>query len=556
MRKLLLLLKTQLNARYGFSRIQYNLKNDKKSFYKSLGLALVVLIAAVQLVGLYTLLMFNIHKAAQSISTPEIILTMSAVVSGLVILFFGIFHILGALFLAKDSEFLTSLPLPQGSVFMSKFLMVLLTKYPIAVFLMMPPVIIYGIGAGKGVLYYLLALICILLLPLVPLIISSFFSLILMNIVGRSKRRDLMTTLGSIILLVGFFVGQNLLISRIPEDSKEFMASFQQTSSAFVEFTGKAFPPSVWITKILSSGAMESLINLLYLTLVSLTAFVVVYFLASFIYQKGANAQLETQAKPIKKKLAYKASSHVITMFKNEWRIILRTPIYAMNSLVVVFMLPLLFFLPMLGGNFANDPDIKFLFDLMESGKSQSTILLILAGVISFLALINPAISSTFSREGKAFWILKNIPVKPETQAFGKLLAGYSISFAAAFLAVIIAVFSLKVPVNLAVMLLVLCSLALIPVSALNLIIDLIRPKLSWDNPQEAIKQNANVVIGMLCGFLMILVFGVIGYFINTLTTSVYVVFAVMAVLLVIVSDLSIHLVQNIARSSYLKIEP
>lgn len=555
MRKFLSLLKLQINAQYGLSYARYNLKNDKKALWKGIGLGLVIMMALVEVVGLYSIFMVQLYKAGISLNTPQIILTLAAVISGLVVLMFGIFYILSTLFLAKDTELLASLPLPQGSVFVSKFMLVLIGEYPFAFFLMLPPVIIYGIGAQKGVLYYLLAIICTLFLPLVPLVISAILSLLLMNIVSRSRRRDLITIIGSIVLMVVVIGGQNYLMSRIPGNEQDLMMSILKSSRAFIEFTGRAFPPSIWITNILSLGGLESLINLLFLVLTSIAAFAVAYFLASLIYQRGATAQLETQSKPGKTKLTYKASTHIMTIFKNEWRILLRTPIYALNSLVVVIMAPLLMMMPMFGGNFANDPDLKFLFDLIHSGESQSELLLIVAGIITALALINPAISSTFSREGKDFWILKNIPVKPEIQVLGKLLAGYSISFGAAALAAVMAMFSFGLKPLLTVMIVVLSALALIPISVFSLYIDLKRPKLSWNNPQEAIKQNANVVFAMLIGFLLISIFGVIGYFINTLNLNVYALFGLMALVLFVASDLSMHVLYRAAKKGYQKIE-
>ncbi len=555
MHKFFSLLKLQINAQYGLSYARYSLKNDKKALWKGLGLGLVLLFALVEIVGLYAFLMFQLYKTATAIATPEIVLTMAAVISGLVVLIFGIFYILSTLFLAKDTEFLASLPIPQGSVFVSKFMLVLLGEYPFAFFLMLPPVIIYGVGTGQGVLYYLIAIICTLFIPLVPLVISAVLSLLLMNIVSRSRRRDLITIIGSIILMVVIIGGQNYLMSRIPENDKDFMMTLLQSSNTLIEFMGRAFPPSVWVTKALSAGGLDSALNLLYLIITSLAAFGLVYFLASFIYQKGAVAQLETQSKPGKTKLTYGASSHVMAIFKNEWRIVLRTPIYALNSLVVVILAPLMMMMPMFGGNFANDPDMKFLFDLIQSGESQADLLLIVAGIITALSLINPAVSSTFSREGKNFWVLKNIPVKPEIQIYGKLLAGYSISFGAAVLGAVMAMLSFKISPVLTLMIIVLCALALIPISAISLYIDFKRPKLSWNNPQEAIKQNMNVVFGMLIGFLMISIFGVIGYFINTLNLSVYAVFGIMVLVLYISSDLSIRLLRKSAKGGYQKIE-
>lgn len=555
MRKFFSLLKLQINAQYGLSNAIYNIKHDKKALWKGIGIGIAVLFALAEILGIYIFLMYQLFKGAMIINAPQMILTMAAICSGLIVLIFGVFYIIGTLFLAKDTEFLASLPIPQGNVFMSKFVMVLLGEYPFAFFLMLPPVIIYGIGTQQGVLYYILAVLCTLLLPFLPLVISAFLALLLMNIVSRSRRRDLITIIGSILLMVLFIGGQNFLMSRIPENQEDFLIALLQSSDKIIDFLGRVFPPSIWITRALSSGGMESVINLIYLVVISVAALLVVYFLASFIYQRGATAQLETRSASGKTKLTYKKSSQVFTIFKNEWLILLRTPIYALNSLIVVFMAPLLMLIPLFGGNFANDPDLQFIYQLIGKSESQAILMLVLSGIITAFVLINPAVSTTFSREGKNFWILKNIPVKPEIQVYGKLLAGYSISFFAAFITIVISIITFKINLFMAIMILILCSLALIPVSSVGLYLDLVRPKLDWNNPQEAIKQNMNSVIAMLIGFLVVSALGVVGFLVTILTANIYAIFGIMVLILLSVSYLCILVLKKSADKAYYKIE-
>lgn len=554
MSKFISLLRLQVNARYGLSNALYNIKNDKKALWKSIGMGLIILIALAEVIGIYTFMMFQLYKSALIINTPQVVLTMAAVVSGIIVLIFGIFYILSTVFLAKDTELLASLPISQGNIFLSKFILVLLGEYPFAFFLMMPPVIIYGIGQKMGAIYYILAVICTLFIPLVPLVVSALLSLILMNIVSRSRHRDMITIIGSIILLVGIVLGQNYFLSRVPENQQEFLTGLLQSSNAIIEFMGRAFPPAIWITKTLSGTVPEALINLVYLILISAAAFGLVYLLASFIYQRGATAQFETGISTGKTKLSYKSSSQILTIFKIEWLTLLRTPIYALNSLVMVFMAPLMMMLPMFGGDLANDPDIQFVYQLIENSELTSALVLIVAGLITLFALINPAVSSTFSREGKNYWILKNIPVKPEVQVYGKLLAGYSISFIAAILSASMAMLSFKISMVSTIMIVVLSTAALIPISAVGIYIDLIRPKLVWNNPQEAIKQNLNVVIAMLLGFVLVTIFGFIGYFLVVAGLSSFSVFGIMLAVILLVSYLSILFLKNAAEGAYRKI--
>ena len=288
--KFLSLLKLQIISLFGLSLAKYNFRNNRKELWKAIGMTLVILVALGQFVFIYTLLMSKFHGAAMLMNSPQLILTMGSAAAGLLILFFGIFYILGALFLAKDTEFLASLPIRQSSVFLSKFILVLLGEYPIALFFMLPPVIIYEVGAQKGILYYITALVCILLLPIVPLVISSLLSMSLMHAVSRSRRRDLIIITGSLVLFLALFLGQNLLLSRMPERGSEMdlFLDILQRRDGLVEWSGRIFPPSVWITKALSHTGAEALKNLGWLVLVSAACFIPVWLLSSLIYQKGA----------------------------------------------------------------------------------------------------------------------------------------------------------------------------------------------------------------------------------------------------------------------------
>ena len=557
MSKFLSLLKLQINSRFGLSMARYNFRNDKKELWKAAGLTFIIVIALGQVVFLYSYIMQRLYMAAQLLNSPQLILTMGASAAGLLILFFGIFYILGALFLARDTEFLASLPLKQNSIFLSKFILVLLGEYPIALFLMLPPVIIYGAGAQKGILYYITALICILFLPIVPLIISSLLSLCLMHIVSRSKRRDLIIIVGSIILFLALFVGQNLLLSRMPESGTEmeFLLEILQRSDGLVEWSGRIFPPSVWITKALSHTGAEALKNLGYLVLLSIVSFIPVWLLASLIYQRGASAQLEAEKRTIKRKLTYKGSSPIMVIFKNEWKMILRTPVYALNSLIGIIVGPVIMAMPLFGGSFAQDPDLQAISSLIDQFGSSPAQVLILSGILVLFGSFNAAVSSTYSREGKSLWILKSIPVKPQTQAAGKLLAGYSISLLCVITTSLAMVFALRLSFGLWLSSVVLSAAALFPICLSGTLIDLIRPKLHWNNPTEAIKQNFNVVLGMLAGVIIIMVLVALCYGFLQLQMSPVFLYGLVVLILAALSWAGISILRKAAVRAYRRLE-
>jgi ABC-2 type transport system permease protein len=117
------------------------------------------------------------------------------------------------------------------------------------------------------------------------------------------------------------------------------------------------------------------------------------------------------------------------------------------------------------------------------------------------------------------------------------------------------AMLSFRIPFISTVMAVILSAVALVPISAVGIYIDLKRPKLIWNNPQEAIKQNFNVVIAMLLGFVLVSVFAAIGYFITTFGLNTFAVFGIMLIIILAFSYLSILVLKNVAEGAYRRIE-
>jgi ABC-2 type transport system permease protein len=121
-------------------------------------------------------------------------------------------------------------------------------------------------------------------------------------------------------------------------------------------------------------------------------------------------------------------------------------------------------------------------------------------------ATLSGVASSSFSREGRKFWVSKVIPVDYRQQVFAKFLHSMAIALLGIGSAAAVLVFRFHLDAGKW-----LPSLALaLPVTAfltsLNLAVDLARPLLDWISPQKAMKQNLNVLIAMLLdlGFLFL----------------------------------------------------
>jgi len=171
------------------------------------------------------------------------------------------------------------------------------------------------------------------------------------------------------------------------------------------------------------------------------------------------------------------------------------------------------------------------------------------------MALFTPAASSSFSREGRQFWISQVIPVSAKEQVKGKILYSYLVSALSIPLVILVSLVILPLgPVEL-IIVVAIGLLASLPAIVVSLLIDLMRPYLNWDSPQKAIKQNINVVLAMLAGggiYALIFLAGWLSY--QGLGSDLAVYLAVTAVSLVIGALLYLLLIR-IAPNRYRDIE-
>jgi ABC-2 type transport system permease protein len=199
----------------------------------------------------------------------------------------------------------------------------------------------------------------------------------------------------------------------------------------------------------------------------------------------------------------------VIAIFMREFRILNRTPVFLLNGVLVVVILPAFFILTTMTGSRPPAADIH---KMIASGNSLG-IILILALFMIVCGSLNGTASSTFSREGAQFWISRVIPVSPRDQATAKFFHSYligALGIIAALIAVVVffplSPFRIAAATGLALV-------AAVLLTAVGMIIDLARPLLDWTNPQKAIKQNLNVLLAMFAdaGIIAAAYFGIRG---------------------------------------------
>jgi ABC-2 type transport system permease protein len=130
-----------------------------------------------------------------------------------------------------------------------------------------------------------------------------------------------------------------------------------------------------------------------------------------------------------------------------------------------------------------------------------------------FVSCMCMVTSTAISREGSQYFTMKYLPAPYRTQLNAKAACGILVSCSSL---VVLAVFLqavFRAPLPLFAGGLVLVFPGAVFMAYLGLLIDLIKPKLKWENEQQAVKQNFNSLFLLMagCGIsLFLVIFGMV----------------------------------------------
>lgn len=551
--------KMQLNVNYGISALKYRFTREKKKLWEPILIAIVIPLSLLPMLILYTVMMSGIFTAGALINQPEIVLAIAFLFAQLVILLFGIFYVMGTFYFSQDLESLVTLPLKPYEVVGGKFAVVMVNEYLTAMPLLLPPLIIYGAGTGQGPFYWLKSLLLMLAVPAMPLTAAALLIMVMMRFINFRRYKDLFAIIGGLAVFV-IAIGFSMFVQKIPQNGDpDFIKGLIASQSGLIDLIGSRFPPSIWATKGLSEPGLAGLGYFLLFIAVCVLLFIVLLWLSNKVFYQALLAGQEVTRKrkgltSLQFRKQYgKTSNPIFALMKREWKLLFRTPIYALNGLTGSIMGPLIVLIMFFAKN--TDTEAIQLFELIGKPEAAPYILLGGLGLMLFTAGMNLVASTSLSREGKTFWITKMIPVSARQQVTAKLILSYLVSAAGVIITGLILWVFLKQPPLLVLGAILVGLLGAIPMAALSLLLDVFHPKLIWNSEQEAMKQNMNGIIGMLLSIFVLLVLGIVAALLLLSHMPMWLVFIALGTVSVIMGILSVLALYAIAQRKYYELE-
>jgi ABC-2 type transport system permease protein len=558
MSKLGALVRAGLKSNFGMTILYHRLFREKKDrwFVPLIGFSLLGAFPM-----LYGLVHFinDMYSILKPMGQEHAILALGLLAGQILILIFGIYYILSAFYFSRDLDMLIPLPVRPSEVLISKFIVLMVNEYFTVAVVVLPFVITFGVLDAGGFDYWVSAALVYMALPVIPLVIISLIVVPMMRLINISRKKDILILVGGTAVLAAVF-GFQFLIQKAQNDniSAQQITAFLSSPDSLFQRIGSNFPPSIWATKAVAGGfSPEGLKNLVVFLATSLLLFAAMIVIAEKLFYKGVLGLKETSGRRrllSREEMSHRVSSGrrpIFAIFMREFRIMNRTPVFLLNGVLVVVILPAFFILTARTGANTTTADLH---KMIAAGNSLP-IILILALFMIVCGSINGTAASTFSREGSQFWISRVIPVSPREQVVAKFLHSYLIGALGVVAALIsvVAFFPFN-PAHVAIA----AGLALaaaVLLTAVGMIIDLARPLLDWTNPQKAIKQNLNVLLAMFAdaGILAALYFGITPLIKLGLRGTV--VLSLLFALLILISFLSYLALCKFANKRYREIE-
>ncbi|KGG79706.1 hypothetical protein Y919_10415 [Caloranaerobacter azorensis H53214] len=559
MRELMSLIKVNLNINFGISSMKYTYLKQKKDIWK-LVLFVVAILSLIPVYLLYIGLINGMYVGFEMVNQQSLLLLLGFLVSQIVIFLFGIVYVMSKFYFSDDLNILIPLPIKPGNIITAKFITLVVNEYLIMLPIVLPIIIIFGIRSQTNLLYWIYSIGILLLLPIIPLGLASIIVMIFMKYTNIKGKRDLLRVIGMTLLIIVILViqlGVQFTMKDVPYGSEEqYIAEMVKENNSFIKSFKNVFPPSRWAAIALSnSQKLQGFTSFALFVISSILVFYIMIIFGENIFYKGVIggdevlAKRKLSKKELKKDI-FKSRHPVIAIFYREIKILLRTPVFFVNSIVPIFIIPVIIIFPAI----VND---GFMNSIQEFYLEENALLfnLILIGFFIFIAATNSIASTSFSREGKQFWISRIMPIKVEYQLIGKMLLSILMQLLTIVVMLVTALIFIRLKLSTIIIVLILGLLGSIPVFEIGFFIDITRPLLDWDNPQKAMKQNLNVVFSMLIGMVYLLLYaGLVFVFYRASLNPLIVYFIFIAMFLVISFFLFVSLI-DITFRRYREIE-
>lgn len=484
MNKLLKLLKIDMLQSFSLNKL--NRKHNKKN-YKQIGSLILIGVSGLFLFFASMFYMFMMGYALKSINHIEAILYIGISCGSVFCFMYSFFKSSGFLYETKDFELLMALPIKTKYIVTSKLLSLLLINYLLFGLFYIPSIVAYIVLTTVNALVIIQGIIVFMTGPLLIMSVCGFVSFVINVLLRKFKYKNYVMSILYFVLFIALFVLYMMFVNKIGGNDDVDINEMANMILNIALKMKNVYPMSGFVVK-----GFEG--NILYFLL--FVAIMIIPFVILVIFVSKTFLVCNMNAKSIAYKSTYKLSNSktpnkIKALLKKETKRFFSSTNIMLNLGIGPIMSTLLVVMNVMMNSYGST----------EEMKSVSTILIIMLSGLAFGMM--PSTSSSINLEGKTFWILKSTPVKTKDVFIAKSLFYVLLCLPFAIINTGLYVFINGFNALNTILMLVDQVVIIIIFAFEGLFINILAPKLDWDNEVRAIKQTGAPVISMLFGFLI-----------------------------------------------------
>ncbi len=475
-----------------------------KTILKTVGIGVGSLLLLADVGFLFVMMNLTMYAGLKPIGLQGMLL-LNAATTASVLVFIMAFMMALSMFSTSgiESGFLV-LPFTPPELLGAKMILVYISEALLGAFILIVAMVIYGIKEGPPVMFYVNGLLSAFALPLLPTALAYLVIVPLMNTSKLFRNKNFILYVGG-FLGMGFALAFNFYIQSITSKfgDPQAAAMFANPDSMMARL-GKAWLPT-WLAWKAFDGAASPLGFLAALGNLGLglACAAGVAALLGKAYVRSLQAYNETSA--AKKKPA--AAGQGIfgrgmlvkrpllrTLVAREIRLMNREPMYLLNGPFVMILMPAL-----MAVIFAAQRET-----LAEMSAAITPLLqgpggyLVPAAFGAFLGSSTSIACTAVSRDAKALPWIRSLPIAPAKYFAAKLLHAEVFAVIGSLIGCGAGIALFRTAALDAAIALLLANIISAALDMGGLWLDTAFPRIRWDNPIAAMKQNPNAVIAIL----------------------------------------------------------
>lgn len=488
---------------------------------------------------------YLLGKELNKVNLTYLMLGISLVLPVVFIFIQGIYKSQNILFEAKDNELLMFLPISKGTIIFIRFFKMYLYELIYGLLFIIPAIVIYIYFVKVNILFYVITLLMILMLPIIPIVLSSLIGYVIKNISIRFKAKKLVQIIITFVMFFGIIYVSN--------NGDAFINKIVSNASNINEVITKIYYPIGMYVKLINNFNILDLI--LYLVINSLPVILFVYILNRSYFVVINKSKVNSYSN--NKKYKYNKIGYMKALVIKEVKKYFSSPVYVFNTFFGLILLVV----ATIGLCTNFESTIKYILSGEIEGIDINMLYSIAPKVffliIMFISFMTSITSSSISIEGKSFNISKSLPIEVNKILYSKVIFSNLLVIPIMLLCDVIFFIYFKLEIIDYILIIFISIIGPIVSSLLGLIINLKYPKMDASNDTEVVKQSMSSMVAVFSGMIMsIIAFGLfVMAFVGYININLNVLLGLVIVCLIIVMFVLLFILNKYGVEKFKEIE-